>query len=185
MAQFRIRPIAWDDVSTILALEAELYPLTERLDDDYVRICCGHFCDSSFLILRDGRPCGYLLSFLSQKGAFCTRLTVSSKVSDHRQQAFSELLFRFRELLVERGIIECAFTTRVATRPLLDPGVELPDELGDFRVVARIAVRAFDQLLRSLSFVAETTSRLPGSIAHAAFADSPVAANDLVTTETQ
>lgn len=73
-----IRSLSSDDYETLHQMEADIfgkagYPVAGAY---YLRLCTELYADSCFLAFVDGRPVGYILTFLNAGVAYSTRLGV-------------------------------------------------------------------------------------------------------------
>jgi hypothetical protein len=73
MADYEVRALVPDDFDTMMALEDALFGERgeKTLGPFYLRLCCEFFKDTCFLAFADGRPVGYMLSFIRGREAFC------------------------------------------------------------------------------------------------------------------
>jgi ribosomal protein S18 acetylase RimI-like enzyme len=107
-----IRTIRSDDYESLQQLEAEIfgkggYPLVGTY---YLRVCTELYAESCYLALVDGRPVGYILTFLNDAIAYCTRLGV---VDQHQgTSAAIQLIAATVDMLVKRDCAVCWFTVK-------------------------------------------------------------------------
>jgi ribosomal protein S18 acetylase RimI-like enzyme len=85
----------------------------EVLGPYYVRLCCDFFPDTCFLAFADGRPAGYVLSFLKGREAYCTTLGVHRDFQGTRLTL--RLLVAFTRSIIERADV-CWFTVDAGNR---------------------------------------------------------------------
>ncbi len=109
MTRYRVRSLCSDDFDTIMSLERTLFGDTDDgvLGPYYVRLCCSFFGRTCFLAEADGRPVGYLLSFLNGREAYCTTLAILPEFQGTR--ALLALLREFTRAIDDR-IDSCWFT---------------------------------------------------------------------------
>jgi ribosomal protein S18 acetylase RimI-like enzyme len=96
MADYEVRALEPDDFDTMMALEDSLFGDRgeKTLGPFYLRLCCEFFKDTCFLAFADGRPVGYMLSFIRGREAFCSTLAI---MPAHQR---SRLVFRFVQSFV-------------------------------------------------------------------------------------
>jgi ribosomal protein S18 acetylase RimI-like enzyme len=96
MADYEVRALVPDDFDTMMALEDALFgdKGEKTLGPFYLRLCCEFFSDTCFLAFADGRPVGYMLSFIRGREAFCSTLAI---MPAHQR---TRLVFRFVQAFV-------------------------------------------------------------------------------------
>lgn len=147
MARYLVRALTRDDFTTLMELEKEMFG---RCDDGvlgpyYVRLCCDFFADSCFVVESEGRPVGYLLSFIKDREAYCTTLAMLPEFQGTR--ALVGLLRALTQALIDRVDV-CWFTVeednkaaRTLHRMLGAEEVEVREDFygpGRPRIVSRI-----------------------------------------------
>lgn len=155
MKRYNVRPLVPEDFDTLMGLERQLFgDCTEgTLGVYYVRLCCDFYGDSCFLVEVEGKPVGYLLSFIRDREAYCTTLAILPEFQGTR--VITTVLKAFVAALVDRVDL-CWFTVEEdnkAARALhamlgaQEVGVR-DDFYGDGhpRIVSRIDREAFDRL---------------------------------------
>ncbi len=153
MATYEVRTLGREDFATLMELEEEVFGSEGVLGAYYVRLCCEFFGASCFLALSDGRPVGYLLSFLRGREVYCTTLAVvpayqGTRVTLRLLQAFVRSIYDH--------VDACWFTVkedneaaRAVHAVLGAEPVEVRKDFygpGDERLVARIARAVFERL---------------------------------------
>jgi ribosomal protein S18 acetylase RimI-like enzyme len=155
MAQFEVRTLVKTDFEALARLEEEVFGAQGEavLCPHYLRLCCEFFADSCFLVLADGAPIGYLLSFVREREAYCTTLAISPAYQ--RTRAVALAIRAFLAAIVDR-VDSCWFTVeennlpaRNLHRMLGAVDVEVRRDFygpGDDRIVSRIDRGRFDAL---------------------------------------
>lgn len=155
MAQFEVRNLTKTDFESLTRLEQEVFGAQGEpvLCQHYLRLCCEFFADSCFLVLADGVPVGYLLSFLRDREVYCTTLAIAPAYQ--RTRAVALAIRAFLAAIVER-VDSCWFTVeeknlaaRNLHRMLGAVDVEVRRDFygpGDHRIVSRIDRTRFEAL---------------------------------------
>lgn len=78
MTKYLVRTLTRDDFTALMSLENEMFGQSGDgvLGPYYIRLCCDFFSDSCFIVESQGRPIGYLLSFVKGREAYCTTLAM-------------------------------------------------------------------------------------------------------------
>ena len=78
MTRYTIRTLTSDDFAPLAALETDVFGAMGEavLCPHYLRLCTEIFSESCFIAEADGRPVGYLLSFVRGREVYCTTLAV-------------------------------------------------------------------------------------------------------------
>ncbi len=152
MSRYTVRTLNSDDFNTLMAMETALFGHCREgeLGPYYVRLCCEFFQDSCFLIEVDKDPCGYLLSFVRGREAYCT--TMALLPGGQGTRAIVHLLRAFVTRIID-CVDVCWFTVdeeSTAVRALHRIlGAEEQDVRDDFygpgnaRIISRIDQAAF------------------------------------------
>src|SRR4051812_26557031 len=76
MSEYDIHALTPADFDGIMELEEVLFHSKgdKTLGAFYVRLCCDFYGDTSFIACADGKPIGYLLSFVRDREAYCSTL---------------------------------------------------------------------------------------------------------------
>jgi ribosomal protein S18 acetylase RimI-like enzyme len=107
-----IRNIRSDDYETLQQLEAEIfgkggYPLVGSY---YLRVCTELYAENCFLAFVDELPVGYILTFVNDDVAYCTRLGVVDK---HQGTSVAiQLIAGTVGMLVNKNVGMCWFTVK-------------------------------------------------------------------------
>lgn len=107
-----IRTIHGDDYETLQQMEAEIfgkagYPLVGFY---CLRVCTELFAENCFLAFADELPVGYVLTFVNDDVAYCTRLGVVDK---HRgTSAAIQLIAATVDMLIRKSVRVLWFTVR-------------------------------------------------------------------------
>jgi ribosomal protein S18 acetylase RimI-like enzyme len=116
MSRYTIRTLVSEDFAVLATLENEVFAAMGEmvLCPHYVRLCTEIFSESCFLALDDGRPVGYLLSFVRDREAFCTTLAV---IPDYqRTRVTVQLIGAFVRHIIDR-VDACWFTVKEDNAP--------------------------------------------------------------------
>ena len=116
MRCFTIRSLVTDDFAALERLEHDVFAAMgeEVLCPHYLRLCTEIFTESCFLALDDGRPVGYLLSFVRGREAFCTTLAVIPEYQ--RTRVTMQLIGAFVRHIIDR-VDACWFTVKEDNAP--------------------------------------------------------------------
>lgn len=155
MSEYIVKNLEPSDFDALMYLEEEVFGAEgeSTLGPYYVRLCCDFFSASCFLCLHDGKPVGYLLSFVRDREAYCTTLAVVPEFQGTRTVPL--LLRAFVGSIADR-VDSCWFTVKEdnkaaralhATLGATEIGVRTgfygPD---DERIVSKIDAAAFAKL---------------------------------------
>jgi ribosomal protein S18 acetylase RimI-like enzyme len=155
MAQFEVRALAKTDFEALARLEQDVFGAQGEavLCPHYLRLCCEFFADTCFLVLADGEPVGYLLSFVREREAYCTTLAIAPAYQ--RTRAVALAIRAFLSAILDR-VDSCWFTVeeknqaaRNLHRMLGAVDVEVRRNFygpGDDRIVSRIERSRFESL---------------------------------------
>jgi ribosomal protein S18 acetylase RimI-like enzyme len=155
MAQFEVRKLTTTDFESLARLEQEVFGAQGEavLCPHYLRLCCEFFADTCFLVLADGEPVGYLLSFLRDREVYCTTLAIAPAYQ--RTRAVALAIRAFLSAVLDR-VDSCWFTVeednlaaRNLHRMLGAVDVEVRRDFygpGDDRIVSRIDRARFEVL---------------------------------------
>lgn len=167
-----IRSLCSDDFATLAMLETTVFGgMGEAvLCPHYLRLCTELFHDSCFLALVDGRPAGYLLSFIRDRDVHCTTLAVIPEYQ--RSRVTMQLIGAFVRHIIDR-VDACWFTVKednTAARALhrMLGASEVGRRVdfygpGDERIVSTIDRATFERMrakYERLGFVAPRTQAL-------------------------
>jgi hypothetical protein len=91
MADYNVRPLQPGDFDTLMDLEQSMFGDRgeKTLGPFYIRLCCNFFADTCLLGFAEGRPVGYMLSFVSGREAYCSTLAIAPEFQRTR------LVYRF------------------------------------------------------------------------------------------
>ena len=83
---YEIRPLTRNDFAALTELERDIFGAMgeDVLCPHYLRLCCEFFADSCFIAYHQGRPVGYLLSFVKTREAYCTTLAIREEYQRKR-----------------------------------------------------------------------------------------------------
>lgn len=155
MPDYTVKNLEPADFDDLMYLEEEVFGAEGEttLGPYYVRLCCDFFGRHCFLALADGRPVGYLLSFVREREAYCTTLAV---VPEFQGTRCVHLLLRAFVSAIADEVDSCWFTVKEdnkaaralhaslgATEMGVRRGFYGPD---DERIVSKIDAAAFDKL---------------------------------------
>jgi ribosomal protein S18 acetylase RimI-like enzyme len=155
MSGYNIKNLEPNDFDALMYLEEEVFGAEgeSTLGPYYVRLCCDFFGQSCFLCLHDGKPVGYLLSFVREREAYCTTLAVIPEIQGTRTVP---LLLRAFVSSIADQVDSCWFTVKEdnkaaralhaslgATEMGVRSGFYGPD---DERIVSKIDAAAFAKL---------------------------------------
>jgi ribosomal protein S18 acetylase RimI-like enzyme len=155
MAQFEVRTLEKTDFEALARLEQEVFGAQGEsvLCPHYLRLCCEFFADTCFLVLADGVPVGYLISFVRNREAYCTTLAIAPAYQ--RTRAVALAIRAFLTAILDR-VDSCWFTVeeknlaaRNLHRMLGAVDVEVRRDFygpGDDRIVSRIDRTRFEAL---------------------------------------
>ena len=171
MARYHVRPLKSDDFEGLMNLEQDMFGRSGdgTLGPYYVRLCCDFFADSCFLAEVEGRPVGYLLSFIRNREAYCTTVAIHPDYQGSR--VLVQLLRAFVEVANTQADV-CWFTVeednkaaRAMHKMLGATESEVRSDFygpGRSRIVSRIERSAFEKLqarFSRLGLVAERRKR--------------------------
>ncbi|MEL7372602.1 MAG: GNAT family N-acetyltransferase, partial [Myxococcota bacterium] len=138
-----------------MQLEEDMFGATGdgTLGPHYVRLCCDFFGDSCFIAELEGRPIGYLLSFIRKREAYCTTVAILPEYQGTR--VLVQLLRAFVAVATAQADI-CWFTVEEenkAARAMHKMLGAIESEVrsdfygpGRSRIVSRIEKSAFEKL---------------------------------------
>ena len=155
MAQYDIRELTSDDFAVLMSLEDTVFGKDGEsvLGPYYVRLCCEFYSDTCFVAFVDGKPAGYLLSFVKGREVYCTTLAVVPEFRRSRVTFF--LLRAFVQAIADRAesvwftVKEDNVAARAVHRTLGAKNVEVRRDFygpGDDRIVSRIEREVFTRL---------------------------------------
>jgi len=155
VAEYIVKNLEPSDFDDLMYLEEEVFggEGETTLGPYYVRLCCDFFGQHCFLCLHDGKPVGYLLSFVREREAYCTTLAV---VPEFQGTRTVHLLLRAFVGSIADRVDSCWFTVKQdnkaaralhaslgATEMGVRTGFYGPD---DERIVSKIDAVAFARL---------------------------------------
>lgn len=172
MARYEIRALESGDFDAIMELEEGVFAAggESTLGAYYVRLCTEFFGDTCFVAYAEGRPIGYLLSFIRGREVYCTTLAVRPEFQGTR---VTLLLLRafLRRILGE--VDACWFTVsednqaaRALHAVLGAREVELRRGFygaGDDRILSRIDADAFARMRPKLERLGLVDRAAPAS----------------------
>jgi ribosomal protein S18 acetylase RimI-like enzyme len=155
MSDLDIHALTPADFDAIMELEGSLFGAKgeKTLGAFYVRLCCDFYGDTSFIALRDGKPIGYILSFVREREAYCSTLAIvpefqRTRVVHHLIQAFIRAIAYRVDVLwftVEEGNSDA----RALHATLGAREIEVHEAYfgpGEPRIISRIERGAFEKL---------------------------------------
>jgi ribosomal protein S18 acetylase RimI-like enzyme len=155
MPETEIRSLEPQDFDALMELEETLFGVKgeKTLGPFYVRLCCDFYGDTSFIVRIDGKPVGYLLSFLRDREAYCTTLAIvpeyqRTRVVHHLIRAFISAI-AYRADSVWFTVDEANTDARALHATLGARELEVRDAYygpGETRIVSRLERPAFEKL---------------------------------------
>lgn len=111
MSEYIVKNLEPSDFEDLMYLEEEVFGAEGEttLGPYYVRLCCDFFGQHCFLALHDGKPVGYLLSFVRDREAYCTTLAV---VPEFQGTRTVHLLLRAFVGSIADRVDSCWFTVK-------------------------------------------------------------------------
>jgi ribosomal protein S18 acetylase RimI-like enzyme len=111
MATYEVRNLCSDDFPALMRLEESIFAADgeDVLGPYYVRLCCDFYNDTCFVVVAQGEPVGYLLSFVRGREAYCTTLAVVPEYQGTR--VVHRLLQSFVKAIANR-VDACWFTVK-------------------------------------------------------------------------
>jgi ribosomal protein S18 acetylase RimI-like enzyme len=181
VSEYTVKNLEPSDFDALMYLEEEVFGAEgeSTLGPYYVRLCCDFFGENCFLCLHDGKPVGYLLSFVREREAYCTTLAVIPEFQGTRTVML--LLRAFVGSIADR-VDSCWFTVKhdnKAARALhaslgaTEIGVRTDFYgPGDERIVSKIDADAFAKLRARYERLGLLTARPRPLEMHAVLASS-------------
>jgi ribosomal protein S18 acetylase RimI-like enzyme len=116
MNSYTIRELVTEDFAALATLENDVFGAMGEavLCPHYLRLCTEIFSESCYVALDDGRPVGYLLSFVRGREAFCTTLAVIPEYQ--RTRVTVQLIGAFISYIIDRVEV-CWFTVKEDNAP--------------------------------------------------------------------
>ena len=155
MTHPEVRSLEPHDFDALMQLEETLFGAKghKTLGPFYVRLCCDFYNETSFIARVDGRPVGYVLSFLRDHEAYCTTLAIlpefqRTRVVHHLIRAFiAAIAYRVDSVwfTVDAGNHDA----RALHATLGAREIEVRDDYygpGESRIVSRLERPAFEKL---------------------------------------
>ena len=155
MSRYEIRSLTSDDFAALATLETEVFGAMGEavLCPHYLRLCTEIYNESCFIALDEGRPVGYLLSFVRGGDAYCTTLAVIPEYQKSRVTV--QLIGAFVRHIIDR-VDACWFTVKEDNAPAralhkVLGAVEVGRRIdfygpGDERIVAKIDRATFERM---------------------------------------
>lgn len=156
MARYAVRTLGRDDFAALNAMETDVFAAMGEavLCPHYLRLCCELYADSCFIAHDEqGRPIGYLLSFIKDREVHCTTLAVLPEYQGSRVTVL--LIGAFVRRIIDQ-VDACYFTVKEDNAParalhavLGATEVDRRRDYygpGDERIVSRIDRAAFERL---------------------------------------
>ena len=111
MSAYQVKTLASEDFDAIMDLEHNVVGGEGEalLGPYYVRLCCDFFGRHCFIARHEGRPVGYLLSFVREREAYCTTLAV---VPEFQGTRVTLLLLRAFVSAIAEAVDLCWFTVK-------------------------------------------------------------------------
>ena len=177
MTRYTIRTLTSDDFAPLAALETDVFGAMGEavLCPHYLRLCTEIFSESCFIAEADGRPVGYLLSFVRGREVYCTTLAVIPEFQKTRVTV--QLIGAFVRSIID-SCEACWFTVKEDNAPAralhkMLGATEVGRKqdfygLGDERIVAKIDRATFERLRPKYERLGFVPPRVPVVISEAA-----------------
>jgi ribosomal protein S18 acetylase RimI-like enzyme len=155
MAQLEVRALTPNDFVALQTMEREIFGSAgeEILCSYYLRLCTDFFSHTSFVVIADGAPAGYLLGFMRDNEAYCTTLAIYPRF--RRTRAITMLMGAFLRAIIDH-VDSLRFTVkpdnveaRALHRMLGAIEVETRSDFygpGDERIVSKIDRATFERM---------------------------------------